>query len=282
MSDQPDLIERTRPNPSALTEWTPDLQQAMLADVLGGRTRRVRSGRRAWPVAVAASTVEGTAPVQDAAGTTLRPDRVTLDDYYAADGWHWSDRVVNGASERYTFGPGWGWSRPDFAAAMPGEPHLLDAFLRARVMGPTSVDEAVFSAISDMLRQEAAPPKVRAAALGVLGLNPKVTVERVPDPQGRPALKATFVDEQARPGVRQSLYIDPQTGLILVKTIDADDYSYHSVVTDREVVDALPASLVDTLGTERIAKEIVGGVVRTFEHHPGPDPQARQEPWHRR
>ena len=41
--------------------------------------------------------------------------------------------------------------RPDYAATMPTEPHLLDAFLRARTLGSTSQDEAVFVAIGDML-----------------------------------------------------------------------------------------------------------------------------------
>lgn len=217
-------------------------------------------------------SVETQTGAPDSSEQPVTDRRVTHDDYYATDGWHWSDRTVNGRVERYLFSPSWGWHRPDYAATMPTESHLLDAFLRLRVLGSTSQDEAVFVAIGDMLRAEAATPAVRAAAIGVLGLNPRVSVAHTDDPQGRPALKVTFVDEAARPGQEQFLYLDPSTGLLLGSGTRWDSGSYQSAILHREVVDALPESLTGTVGTDRVAKEYSGGRIRLMPDDAGPDP----------
>lgn len=326
-----DLIERTKPTEAGLTaEWTPEARQEVLGRVLAGEVPRMRSGRRAWPAAVAASLLAGlmlappaalpgwffnTAaaeelagvaraarelpplewvdgqflrvrtietqdrgslePGSDAAEEEFGPDgqrRVTYDDFHTTDGWTWSDRLVNGASERYIFPPGWGWTRPDYAAGMPTEAHLLDVFLRARVLGSTSQDEAVFVAIGDMLKQEAAPPSIRAAAIGVLGLNPKVTVHQGDDPEGREALTVTFTDEAQRPGMSQHLYLDRETGVLLASAIDYPEGHYQRVVTSREVVDSLPADLAAALGTEKTGKAIMDGQTTIIPDNAGPDP----------
>jgi len=329
-----DLIERTKPTDEGLhEEWTPSLRHEVLQNVLAGRASRVRPGRRAWPVAVAASLVAAlmlSSPIafpgwfttnaaaeelgkvataasaqtrlewgdhqylrvqsidsQDGVPEGLAPGegpqpapavevatsrRVTFDDYYTTDGWTWSDRVVNGRTERYIFPASWGWTRPDYASTMPTEPHLLDAFLRARALGSTSQDEAVFVAIGDMLRQEAAPPAVRAAAIGVLGLNPKVTVEHTTDTQTRPVLKVTFTDEAMRPGTRQYLYLAPDTGVLLGRGSNGPGWDYHSVITNRQVVDALPADLAAALGTEKVGKEVRNGNTTPIPDNAGPDP----------
>ncbi len=326
-----DLIERTKPTEEGLHDaWTPSLRHEVLQDVLAGSTRRVRPGRRAWPLAVAASVVaalmlsgpialpgwftttaaaEELGKVAAAASTQTRLEwgdhqylrvqsidtrtgmadgpaagaeppatdvsagtRVTFDDYYTTDGWTWSDRVANGHTEQYIFPPAWGWMRPDYASAMPTEPHLLDAFLRARALGSTSPDEAVFIAISDMLLKEAAPPAVRSAAIGVLGLNPKVTVERTTDTLSRPALKVTFTDEAMRPGVQQYLYLAPDTGVLLGHGSIGPDRDYQSVITNRQVVDALPADLAAALGTEKVGKEVRNGTTTAIPNNAGPDP----------
>lgn len=222
----------------------------------------------------------GAGPQPAAAGEGSSSRKVTFDDYYTTDGWTWSDRVVNGRSERYIFPASWGWMRPDYAAGMPTEPHLLDAFLRARAHGSTSQDEAVFVAIGDMLRQEAAPPAVRAAALGVLGLNPKVTVEHTTDPQSRPALKVTFTDEAMRPGMRQYLYLAPDTGVLLGRGSNGPGWEYQSVINHREIVDALPADLAAALGTEKVGKEVRNGTTTPIPDNAGPDPVPAPEQTH--
>lgn len=217
----------------------------------------------------------------DALGTESADDlerRVTFDDYRTVDGWTWSDRTIESTNgqdhaERYIFSPNWGWMRPGYAATMPTEPHLLDAFLRARVAGSTSQDEAVFVAIGDMLRAEAADPQLRAAAISVLGLNPKVTVEHTTDPHGRNALMVTFVDEARRGDRRQVLYLDPDTGALLAEGDTWSQNSYETVVTERNVVDALPADLAAALGTEKVAKEVTDGQTWITPDEPIEDPK---------
>lgn len=202
--------------------------------------------------------------------------RVTYDDFHTTDGWTWSDRLVNGAVERYIFPPGWGWHRPDYATGMPTEPHLLDAFLRLRVQGSASQNEAVFVAIGDMLRAEAAPPAVRAAAIGVLGLNPGVNVDRTTDAQGRDAVRATLV-EPARPGETQTLMLDSRTGVLLGYGATWSDGWYESRIVDRGIVDALPTDVAAALGTDKIGKAIENGQTTLIDDERGPDPVAGAE-----
>lgn len=223
-------------------------------------------------------TVETQTDALDSGSEVTGERRTVSDDFRTVDGWTWSDRTVtspvspDGRIERYIFPPTWGWMRPDYAATMPAEPHLLDAFLRARILGSSSPDEAVFVAVGDMLGQEAADPELRAAAIGVLGLNPHVTVERTRDPEGRDALKATFTDETTRPGTRQYLYLSPDTGALLGQGFEGNGVTYDSLVTLREVVDALPADLVGVLGTDKVGKDVSDGITTPISSDAGPDP----------
>lgn len=213
------------------------------------------------------------------AGSDEQGERtVTYDDYRTADGWTWSDRTIvsdlspAGRIERYIFAPSWGWQRPDYANSLPTEPHLLDTFLRARAIGSTSTDEAVFVAISDMLSAEAADPDLRAAAIQVLGLNPHVSVTRSADPAGRTALKATFTDEAHRPSMSQDLYLDPESGVLLATRSEGTGFSYTETYLAREVLDDLPSDLVLTLGTDKVAKEVTDGQTRLMDDDSGSDP----------
>lgn len=185
--------------------------------------------------------------------------RVIRDNWIAPDGWIWSLRTVTNhgsapVTEADIFEPSTTWLNPDYAAKMPTDPHQLDKFLRARAVGSPSEDEAVFVAIGDMLKHEAAPPALRAAAIRTLALNPKITVTEGVDPAGRTALRVTFVDEAARPGARQFLYLDPDTGNLLAEGSRHGAISYSGVITLREVVTGLPAHVVQRLGTEKVIK----------------------------
>ncbi|HBX80850.1 MAG: CU044_5270 family protein [Propionibacteriaceae bacterium] len=184
-------------------------------------------------------------------------ESLVRDDWITPDGWRWSQRVIDssnmpGATERFIFPPLDGWMRPGYAATMPTEPHALDAFLRARALGSSSQDEAVFVAIGDMLKAEAAPPAQRSAAIRALALNPKVTVANGVDPTGRATLVVTFVDENTRPGVRQVLFLDGATGDLMGEARYHASGSYVATVTVREVVDALPDAIAKELGTEKV------------------------------
>jgi hypothetical protein len=216
---------------------------------------------------VTASRQTGT--VDSDRGPTPIDQAIVIDDWRDPDGWTWSRRRFRTTTEFYVLPPIWGWMRPGYAATMPTEPHALDLFLRARVSGSSSQDEAVFAAIGDMLKQEAAPPALRAAAIRVLGMNPRVAVAVDRDPIGRPALRATFRDERARPGVQQSLYIDPDSGALLGDDTSSVEGEYRAVITQREVVDALPASIVKKLGTDRVPRDSTGSAE---PYTPMPDP----------
>lgn len=194
---------------------------------------------------------------------------IVADDWRDPEGWTWSRRRFRTTTEFYVFPPIWGWMRPGYAATMPTEPHALDLFLRARVSGSTSQDEAVFVAIGDMLKQEAAPAALRAAAIRVLGMNPGVTVATELDPIARPALRATFRDERARPGVQQSLYLHVDSGVLLGHLTSWGDGRYQAVITQREVVDALPDEIVKKLGTQRVPRDSTGSAEA---YTPMPDP----------
>lgn len=186
--------------------------------------------------------------------------RIVRNDWYAPDGWVWSHRAgtrMDGQrfAEEYIFPPGCGWMRPGYAATMPTDAHALDLFLRARAIGSTSQDEAVFVAIGDMLKQEAATPQVRAAAIGALALNTKITVADGSDPSGRKALIVTLVDEAARPKVKQSLYLDTATGYLLANRDSHESGSYTAVIDLRAIVDRLPDDIAQSLGTAKVVKD---------------------------
>jgi hypothetical protein len=101
-----------------------------------------------------------------------------------------------------------------FLDGLPTDPDRLEEYLRGHVQGSSSLDEAVFVAVSDALRTAdgLASPKLRAAMLAVLSRTPGVTVfEGQRDYLGRPAIRADFVDQAIRPGEVHSLYFDPAT-----------------------------------------------------------------------
>ncbi|MDT4936082.1 MAG: hypothetical protein QOK11_3974, partial [Pseudonocardiales bacterium] len=89
-------------------------------------------------------------------------------------------------------------------------PADLDSYLRAHVSGSTSKDEAVFTAVGDMLRGGLAPAHLRAAAIRVLEHTGHVTATSALDTLGRPAIQITFADAASRPGEDQALLFDPE------------------------------------------------------------------------
>ena len=50
------------------------------------------------------------------------------------------------------------------------------------------------------------------------------------------------------------------------------DQDYQSVITNRQVVDALPADLAAALGTEKVGKEVRNGTTTAIPNNAGPDP----------
>ena len=158
---------------------------------------------------------------------------------------------------RWTFGPG-GSSvnnpSPEFLDTLPTEPDALAGYLRERVTGSTSVDEAVFVAVGDLLRTGFAPPQLRAAAIRVLRTVPRVSVEPGEDSLGRAAVVVTYVDQTARPGVTQVLLLDARTSALLEERTTAADLDFVSTVQDSDIVTDLP----DRVRDEAVDPEKVG------------------------
>ena len=174
--------------------------------------------------------------------------------WLASDGWAWAHQTGDQAAY-YIFQPvprNWDLN------LVPADPTVMEAYLRARVMGSSSVDEALFVAVSDTLTFEATPAATRAAAIRMLAGVPGVTVaEGVSDPQVRPATEVRFVDEGNRPGVVNSIFLDPADTQLLAKvtTVDGEPH-YISSYTERRIVEALPQDIVKVLGTERVSKSV--------------------------
>lgn len=126
-------------------------------------------------------------------------------------------------------------------ATLPTDPVALEEHLRATVTGSTSPDEAVFVAVGDMLRGEAAPPALRSAALQVLGRTPHVTTSETTR-DGRPVVEVTFRDDDRRRGVAQTEVFDTATASIVAEriTADAGAHVYTSNTQNLGLTDALP------------------------------------------
>lgn len=121
---------------------------------------------------------------------------------------------------RFSSRPPASFSAPSkqFLADLPTDVDRLQTYLRSHVEGSSSLDEAVFVAVSDALRtaDALASPKLRAAMLGVLSRTSGVLLhDGQTDQRGRPAIRADFIDGAIRPGEVHSLYFDPVTFQLL-------------------------------------------------------------------
>ena len=132
---------------------------------------------------------------------------------------------------------------PAFLATYPTDPDALKSFLRTRVHGSTSTDEAVFVAIGDMLRTQLPSPELRAAGFRVLAMTDHVRVTPgVADARGRSTVRVDFT---GRPHVTESLFFDPATSRI---TEEADfaggDFVDRTVTVRNEVTHSVPRAVV--------------------------------------
>ena len=136
-----------------------------------------------------------------------------------------------------------------FLRSMPTDVAALTEYLRSRVSGSDSRDEAVFVAITDTLQDSSglASQRLRAAFLGVLERTDHVSVDRsARTPLGRSAVRVDFVDEKTRPGEIDSAYLDPSTYALVGQGSGArqpSDTSFSSI-TVPTVVNSVPAALL--------------------------------------
>lgn len=175
----------------------------------------------------------------------------------ASDGWSWAHQTGHDA-HYYVFAP---VPKNYDLHSVPADPALMEAYLRLRVGGSTSVEEAMFEAVRETLGFTPTPAATRVTTFRMLARIPGVTVtEGSTDPAGRPATRLSFVDEEHRPGIVNSIYLDAATTYPLadLKTQDGTPY-YTRIYTERRVVAALPDDIVAVLGADRTAKEVRSG-----------------------
>ncbi|MDQ7991694.1 MAG: hypothetical protein AAGC63_14915 [Propionicimonas sp.] len=171
-----------------------------------------------------------------------------------ADGWAWAHQTGDDPAY-YIFPPA---PRNYDLNAVPADPTVMEAYLRARVMGSSSVEEALFEAVKETLAFTPTPAATRAASIRMLAGVPGVTVtENTTDPNGRPATKVAFVDEQRRPGVVNALYLDPDTTQVVAELRTQNTKPFYTCIyTERRIVTSLPDNIINTLGTDRTYKSI--------------------------
>lgn len=172
----------------------------------------------------------------------------------AADGWAWVHQTGDEPAS-YIFAPA---PRNYDLNAVPADPAVMEAYLRARVMGSSSVEEALFEAVRETLAFTPTPAATRAASIRMLAGVPGVTVtENTTDPRGRPATKVAFVDEKHRPGIVNAIYLDPATTQVVAKLRTQNGQPYYTCIyTERRIVSHLPDDIIRTLGPDRVEKSI--------------------------
>jgi hypothetical protein len=178
----------------------------------------------------------------------------TRSTWTAADGWAWAHQTGDEPAY-YIFSPA---PRNYDLNAVTADPAVMETYLRARVTGSSSVEEALFEAVKETLIFTPTPAATRAASIRMLARVPGVTVtENTTDPKGRPATKVALVDEQHRPGVVNAIYLDPATTQLVAELRTQNGQPYYTCIyTERRIVKSLPDDIIKTLGADRIEKSI--------------------------
>ncbi len=174
--------------------------------------------------------------------------------WLAADGWAWAHQTGDDPAY-YIFQPA---PRNYDLNLAPADPALMQAYLRARVMGSSSVEEAIFEAVKETLIFTPTPAATRAAAIRMLKDVPGVSVvEDSTDPAGRSATEVRFVDDKNRPGMENSIFLDSADTQLLAERHTSDGKPYYTCIyTERRIVSALPDEIVKVLGNERVVTTI--------------------------
>ena len=189
----------------------------------------------------------------------------TRSTWTAADGWAWAHQTGDEPAY-YIFSPA---PRNYDLNAVTADPAVMETYLRARVTGSSSVEEALFEAVKETLIFTPTPAATRAASIRMLARVPGVTVtENTTDPKGRPATKVALVDEQHRPGVVNAIYLDPATTQLVAELRTQNGQPYYTCIyTERRIVKSLPDDIIKTLG----AGDVVGEVALVFRRDANAD-----------
>lgn len=96
--------------------------------------------------------------------------------------------------------------------SLPTDPDALLQHLRRTTNGSPTVDEAIFSAVPDLLRSGIAPLALRRAAIEMLADLGHITIGSVTrDAAGNPVQEFVFRDDRSRPDQAQSIMFDTRT-----------------------------------------------------------------------
>ncbi|MDX6245622.1 MAG: hypothetical protein QOE76_3345 [Frankiales bacterium] len=125
---------------------------------------------------------------------------------------------------------------PALLATLPTTSKALSHYLRGHVTGSNSTNDAVFTAVGDMFRAGFTPPKLRAAAIGVIEGLPHVTTQATTDLLGRPALAVTYNVA----GVGSSLLFDRSTAVLLGEDLGP---GFREAYTEN-IADSVPADVL--------------------------------------
>jgi hypothetical protein len=131
---------------------------------------------------------------------------------------------------------------PAFAATLPTDAEAFRAYLEPRVSGSNSHEEALYNAVTDLIRSQYLPPDTLAAALGALADVDGVRTEDV-TVDGRDAVRISYDRFVVSWVSEDSLTVDRATAQPLRDESRSVQGSYRSDVLEREVVDTLPAEV---------------------------------------
>ncbi|QWC86343.1 hypothetical protein KLP28_06530 [Nocardioidaceae bacterium] len=173
----------------------------------------------------------------------------------------WQGRVVldearpGGAREVSDLGlpeAGYGTPTPAFIADLPGSPTELRDRLDRTVSGSNSHDEAVYVALTDLLRSGLLPAELLGTVLTVLDTVPGTSAEEVTE-DGRELVRLTYDRWAPVPSVwREQVLLDATTGRVVGEHEGwPGGGTYASEVLDEAVVDGLPERVRTALAQQR-------------------------------
>jgi hypothetical protein len=143
---------------------------------------------------------------------------------------------------------------------LPTSAAALSRYLRHHASGSHSTNEAVFTAVGDMLRAGLADPQLRAAAVGVIQGLPHITTAEATDLLGRPALAITYKDPDNGPW---ALLFDRTTATLLG---EEEGPGYRAAYTE-DIADSVPA---DVLAHAHMPEAPPPGVLEPSAQHAPP------------
>lgn len=197
--------------------------------------------------------VENPGPASEYDSAYLHPGWYprTVESWSSQDGQVWrQDTTADGTRERFllpafTGRNGVPGTSPQDLAALPVDPQQLLDYLRPKVQGSLSNDEAVFAWLQEALRTGGGPPENRRAMISALALLPHIDTERRLTYDGAPCLEVRYA-EPLRAGTVQGMCFDEETAAVLEERLLEDGrLAFRTLLVQRDVVPEVPAQVLD-------------------------------------